>query len=67
MLHFQIVKHILRLLILKVTRFVESTSGIIFFLGVNAVTWQSQKQKIGALSLSQPRRRHIKPFGLGIS
>jgi len=28
----------------------KSTSGILFFLGDNTITWQSQKQKIVALS-----------------
>ena len=28
----------------------KSTSGILFFLGMNPVTWSSQKQKVVALS-----------------
>jgi hypothetical protein len=28
----------------------QSTTGVLFFLGLNPVTWQSQKQKVVALS-----------------
>ena len=49
----------------------KSTGGMIFYLGRNAISWQSQKQKTVALSSCEAEfmaatATACQPFGLGI-
>lgn len=37
----------------------KSTSGILFFLGINPITWHSSKQKVAEYIASAPARRSI--------